>query len=55
MLEVVQYLAIKHGVAYRDKFVEVAAELNYAKSRPLAFFFKYKFPGLYKDLTNVRS
>lgn len=55
MLEVVQYLAIKHGVAYRDKFVEVAAELNYAKSRPLAFFFKYKFPGLYKALTNVRS
>jgi glycosyltransferase involved in cell wall biosynthesis len=48
MTRVLQYLATKHGSGYRDKFVEAAVELNYAKSKPISFFFKYRFPRLYK-------
>jgi glycosyltransferase involved in cell wall biosynthesis len=50
-----QFLAIKHAPVYREKYVEVAEELYYAKSRPLRSFFKYRFHGLYKILKNIKS
>jgi glycosyltransferase involved in cell wall biosynthesis len=53
--KVEHYLAIKHAPIYRKNFVEVIVELNYAKSRPLSFFLKYKFNGLYKILKNIKN
>ncbi len=50
-----RYLATKHALAYREKFVKAAAELHYAKSKPLIFFLKHRFYGLYKFLKNIKN
>jgi len=53
--KVVRYMAIKHGPAYREKFIESESELNYAKSKPLSFFLKHRFPSLYNAYMNAKS
>jgi hypothetical protein len=53
--KVERYLATKHAPVYREKFIETATELHYAKSQPLRFFLKHRFYGLYKFLKNIRN
>jgi glycosyltransferase involved in cell wall biosynthesis len=60
--KIFSYMSVKHANTYREKFGDVARELNDikselkdAKSRPFRFFVKHKFNGLYKIFEHVKN